>query len=225
MSAVVLAKVRARRRRGEDGAVMFIVAMILAVLASVGIYALAAASLEIKSSGNERQNTQTHYLAEYGVLGASYVMTATRAQFYLGLMLSNPDYPCVSLPGVAQTADIMQRACRRMGLAEISAGWQSPATVLYSGSAPYSASPGSLGPTPMTADFFVELTAPTVASAPPNYALDLHFCFIQMTATAVGLTQPLYPWMQSADQTGTFAGEGMEMQRARFVAGPVQCPR
>ena len=43
---------------------MFVVAMTIAVLASVGIYALAAAANEVRTSGNERQNTQTHYLAE-----------------------------------------------------------------------------------------------------------------------------------------------------------------
>ena len=58
---------------------MFIVAMTLAVLASVGVYALAAAANEVRTSGNERQNTQTHYLAEYGVLGAAHEMTGKRA--------------------------------------------------------------------------------------------------------------------------------------------------
>ena len=49
---------------------LFVVAMVIAVLASVGLYALAAASIEVRASGNERQNTQTHYLAEYGILAA-----------------------------------------------------------------------------------------------------------------------------------------------------------
>ena len=75
MNALALAKRRAALRRREDGAAMFIVAMTLAVLASVGVYALAAAATEVKTSGNERQNTQTHYLSQYGVLGVAHEMT------------------------------------------------------------------------------------------------------------------------------------------------------
>ena len=68
MRALALAKRRSALRRRDEGAVMFIVAMTLAVLASVGVYALAAAATEVRTSGNERQGTQTHYLAEFGVI-------------------------------------------------------------------------------------------------------------------------------------------------------------
>ena len=61
---------------------MFIVAMTLAVLASLGLYALASASNEMKTSGFERQNAQTHYLSEYGVLGGADDMNPTTAQLY-----------------------------------------------------------------------------------------------------------------------------------------------
>jgi len=65
MAILLLAKARAAHRPQESGAVMFIVTMILTVLASVGIYALAAATNEVTTSGSERQAAQTHYLAEY----------------------------------------------------------------------------------------------------------------------------------------------------------------
>ncbi len=73
------AKRRWSHRQDEAGAAMFIVSMTLTVLASVGIYALAAASNEVRTSGYERQNTQTHYLASYGVLGIAHeIITETR---------------------------------------------------------------------------------------------------------------------------------------------------
>ena len=45
------AKRNARRRATQSGAVVFIVAMTLAVLASLGLYALQSASAEVKTSG------------------------------------------------------------------------------------------------------------------------------------------------------------------------------
>ena len=59
---------------------MFLVTMTLAVLASVGLYALAATTSEVTASGSERQATQTHYLAQYGVLGASHELAASKAK-------------------------------------------------------------------------------------------------------------------------------------------------
>jgi len=227
MHPVRLAKVRARRRRAESGAVMFIVAMTTAVLASVGIYALMAASNEVRTSGNERQNTQTHYLSEYGVLGLTHEMAASKAQFYFGLMMTNPDAQCVSLPGVPSTAAPVTRACRRLGKVELSTAWQgAPVTVAYASQYPFTPGviPGSFGPVPTTGDFFVELTEPLQAQAPARYALDLHFCFIDMTANAVGITQP-NGWQLVSNPTATYLGEGLEVQRARIMAGPIQCPR
>jgi hypothetical protein len=225
-----LAKHRTSRRRNEAGAVMFIVAMTTAVLASVGMYALAAASNEVRTSGNERQNTQTHYLSEYGVLGVTHEMVSSKAQFYLGLMMTSPDgvgssnAPCMSLPGInPNTAAPVTRACRRMGSAELGQAWSGTITVPYAGTSPYQAglTPGTFGPIPMSGDFFVELTEPLQAQAPARYATDLHFCFISMTATSNGITQPVIV----GQPTGVYATEGIEVQRARIIAGPVQCPR
>jgi hypothetical protein len=204
---------------------MFIVSMTIAVLASVGIFALAAASNEVKTSGNERQATQTHYLAEYGVVAATHEITGSKAQGYLGLMISQPDTKCESLPLPATVSanDALTRACRRVESQEIAnlGGWSAPVTTTYSGATPYASgvTPGSLGPTPTNGGFFFELTSPTQTSAPPRYSTDLNLCFVQFTVTAGGITQP----------TGAggvaYYNEGIEMQRARIVAGPVGCPR
>ena len=222
-----LAKARSSRRRTEAGAVMFIVAMTTTVLASVGVYALAAASTEVRTSGNERQNTPTHYLSEYGVLGVTHEMVSSKAQFYLGLMLSTPDNPCVSLPGMPATASPVTRACRRLGSAELAQQWTGTSVTVPFGNGSTTPAyqvgiaPGSFGPIPLSGDFFVELTEPTQAQAPPRYATDLHFCFIEMTATSSGITQPII----AGQPTGAYANEGIEVQRARINAGPVQCPR
>src|SRR5262249_41041231 len=117
MSALALAKRRAARRRTEDGAAMFVVAMTIAVLASVGVYALAAASTEVKMSGNERQSTQTHYLAEFGVLAAAQFASGNTA---MGDLINNTMHQgatrdtCLSLQYVPSTSDPQDLSCTRI---------------------------------------------------------------------------------------------------------------
>ena len=153
-------------------------------------------------------------------------MSATKADLFVRLMKSSPDKPCASLPNVPATASPMTLACRRLGASELGGGWAAPVLNAYAGSAPYAPgfAPGSLGATPMNGDFFVELTEPTQATAPPRYSLDTHFCFDQLTVTSSGITQPLYPSVANAT-TAMFGGEGIETQRARIVVGPIQCAR
>jgi hypothetical protein len=227
---LALAKRRAARRRSEAGAAMFIVSMTIAVLASVGVYALAAAANEVKTSGNERQGTQTHYLSEYGIIGTTHAVYATQAQYVLGLTMNakSMDTSCVSLPGVTSGLDPMTTACRRLGASELTtispSAWATTPTVSYSGgSIPLSktATPGSLGPTPMLADFFVELTTPTQGHRVPRYG-DA-YCFIQLTVTSSGITQPIVAG--TGGVTAQFGSEGLEVARARILAGPIKCPR
>ncbi|HTB72062.1 MAG TPA: hypothetical protein VK762_02400 [Polyangiaceae bacterium] len=228
MNVLALAKRRAALRRSEGGAVMFIVAMTLAVLASVGIYALAAAATEVRTSGNERQNTQTHYLSQYGVLGAAHEMVGSRALYTVKLMKSATtlDKNCVSLQGVPTTASPAAVACIRMGSTELGAAWNPPIIVQYGGTQSYtpSVAPGSFGSTPMNGDFFVELTEPMQLSAPARYSTNSNACFAQLTATSIGFTQPGIVGVTPA--TALFGAEGVETQRARLIAGPlIPCPQ
>jgi hypothetical protein len=183
---------------------MFLVTMTLAVLASVGLYALAAATSEVTASGSERQATQTHYLAEYGLVGGAQMMSASRAQSYIATMVSSPDSGCWSLPKVtvANTPDTILRACSHVKDTEIaSAGGWTGATFPTFGGAAVAAS-----------DFYVEYTGLTKAFTPPRYALNLSICFAGITESAYGTTMPA-----NANQFG----EGIETQRARLIAGPV----
>jgi hypothetical protein len=222
--ALPLAKRRWARRRHEGGAALFVVSMTISVLASVGIYALAAASTEVKTAGFERQNTQTHYLASYGTLGAAHEIVSSKAQFYMGMMLTMPDTCPGSLPGVPASASILSRACRRLGAPELATNWATPTTDAYAGTVPYQSgqTPGSFGPTLTQGDFFVELTEPLQANPPAQYGLNLNFCFIELTVTSTGITRPLFA---TTNYTATYGSEGIETQRSRILAGPVSCPR
>ncbi len=207
MSALELSRIRAAKRASQGGAVMFLVTMTLAVLASVGLYALAATTSEVTASGSERQATQTHYLAEYGIVAGAQMMTASRAQSYLATMIATPDTGCWSLPNVtaANQPDNILRACSHVKDAEmaLSGGWASGATFGTFGSI--------AAPTP---DFAVEYTGLSKASTPPRYALNLNICFTEITASSYGSTLP------PNAGSGNF-GQGIETQRARLIAGPV----
>jgi hypothetical protein len=224
-STLAVAKKRAARRRDGAGAVMFVVAMTLAVLASLGLYALAAASTEMKTSGYERQNAQTHYLAEYGVITAAHEINPLTANVYFGQMINNNDPTCLSVPNPPVNSDIMVRACRRIRAVEFAKvangqlGFALPALDPYAGPVAFTPNvlPGSLGPIMEQGDFYVELTEPVLSKPPVGFGLNQPVCFVNITVWAGGITQPM---IQNND-TALFGGEGLEIERARFVAGPI----
>jgi hypothetical protein len=223
MPSLASAKRRFSRRRHQTGAVMFIVAMTIAVLASVGMYALAAASNELRTSGNERQNTQTHYLAQYAMIAATHELVSFRADLVAGAMFASPEPTCLALPGVPATANAITRACRRWGSVYLSQSWASPATVPYTGNTPYApgANPGSFGMTTLTGDFFVELTDLTYIDPPPGYERNGQVCSVEFTITSTGITSPYYPTQLGGGALAQLRGQGFEVQRGRVIAAPV----
>lgn len=215
--------VLSRARSSERGAVIFIVASTLAVLAAMGVFALTTARNEIRTSGYQRQSLQTHYLSEYGVLGASQTVNASTAQLYLGLMMhpSRRDSNCISLPNVnlqSTTVANTTKACRRMGAAEIhNTGHWLVQSTLDDHSFGYKV--------PIGGDFFIEMTDPTQSQAPPGYDLRLGLCFVRFTVSSVGITQPKSVKGETIPPESLYGGQGLEMARARITAGPVRCAK
>lgn len=219
-------KQRARRRASQRGAVVFIVAMTLAVLASLGLYALQSASAEVKTSGYSRQNAQSHYLSEYGMFTGVNAMSGTTGQLYLSMMKNTTqmDSGCRSLSGVDMTnASNLTKACRRMGSSEMSSAWGTSVPAII---AAQPAKAGSLGPYALTGDFYVEVTDPATGGAMWGIDTRLGLCFQQFTLMAVGITQPDQAMLQAQGVTLTptalYGSEGMEMSRARITAGPMR---
>jgi hypothetical protein len=224
VSRLALAKQRAAARRRQDGAAMFVVAMTVAVLASVGVYALAAAANEVRTSGNERQNTQTHYMAQYGIIGSSQLLTGSVADQIKKIMKdpTQRDTVCLSLAGVPAT-DLVDknRWCYRLEPDTFQGQWNQGTTITD----PYTVSPyapnvkpGSFGTTPMNAFFFVEVTEP-IQLKPAGYS---DRCASMVTVTSYGHTQPVFPGATDA-VTAQYGGESIEVQRARLLMQPVAC--
>ena len=223
------AKLQARRRRRSGGAIMFIVAMTLAVLASLGLYALQSASVEVKTSGYVRESAQSHYLSEYGALAGVNAMTGTTGQLYLGMMQNTTtwDTQCWSLKGVDPSASNLTKSCRRMGSSEIGSAWGTSVKPVVAAS-PTAA--GSLGPYAWTGDFFVEITDPSLGA--PAWGIDqsIGLCYQHFTLMAVGITQPDSAMLATQGVTLTpggtptafYGSEGLEMSQARITAGPLR---
>lgn len=220
MASLRLSRARARARARQRGAVIFIVAMTLAVLAAMGVYALRAASYEVRASGYARQNAQAHYLSEYGVIAAAETVNAETADLHLGLMMnpSRRDTNCVSLPNVdLSSADIAltSKACRRMGASELAQQFT------FSGQTAFPSNP--FGPFPLTGDFFIELTDPFQTQPPEGYGLDLGMCFTSLTVGAYGIAQPQAPGGGDAGPgVSYYTNVGLEAARSRITAGPIR---
>jgi len=218
-------KRNSRRRARSGGAVIFIVAMTLAVLASLGLYALQSASTEVKTSGYSRQNAQSHYLSEYGTLTGVNAMSGTTGQLYLGLMRSATtwDTQCVSLAGVGATASNLTKSCRRMGSAELGTAWGTSITPIIAATPTVA---GSLGPYALTGDFYVEITDPATGAGMWGIDTRLGLCFQSFSLLAVGITEPDQAMLATQGvvltPTAFYGSEGLEMSRARVTAGPMR---
>ena len=204
---------------------MFIVAMTLAVIAAMGIYALQIASAEVRTSGFVRQSAQTQYLAAYGIGTAAQALSGANAQIYNSLMMQNPDKNCFSLTGVG-SGNALQRACHRAGSFELQGQMASTNTlVLASTSSSDDASRGSVGVG--YPDFYVEVTDPNQRQPPTGFATNSSLCFTQFTVSAFGLT-PNTVVAAASDTFATtegagFLSEGLQVARARVLSGPITC--
>jgi hypothetical protein len=212
--ALARAKAGFRRRRRDAGAVMFIVAMTLAVIAAMGMYALNVAATEVKTAGFVRQEMQVHYLSEFAVLGAAQTVGGPTSGMYALQARNSPATNCVSIYGTPTTAGTLPLACRTLGSADMGATWTPPIAPLAAWSANASETTrGSVG-LPMAPDFYVELTDPNplpVGRCATGFDTSQNLCCMEFTATAIGFSQLT---------AGSYISEGLEMSRSRIIAGP-----
>jgi len=238
------AKRRAGLRRRDAGAIMFVIAITLALLGAMGMYALNVASTEVKSAGLVRQQTQTHYLAALGVLAGAQDVSANRAQMYYTALTTpfqsgilSSDTNCVSLYGetTAGGASTIALGCRRVGSAELTANWAVISPTPPGGPliTPWTSNATDVGRgtsgLPTTPDFFIEVTDAAQGPMPWGYSTNQNLCFAEFTVTSYGLTPttdatgPASPWT-GAGNPYSYQSEGLESARARIIGGPITCP-
>jgi hypothetical protein len=221
---------RRRARARERGAIVFIVAMTLSVLATLGLYALLTSSSEVKTAGNARQNLQSHYLSEAGIIGVALQLAPPGAgDSYINNMQPNtghtaydstkPRNQCWSLSGVPST-DTKSQACQvmlyRSGTATVQrfdinqtfSGSYNTATLFNS----------TLYPTTLNPEIRVEITDPMITAPIGGFTVDG-----SATARACAVTVTTYG--ETLPSSGSFGGVGLEVGRARvsFTSNNSNC--
>lgn len=226
---------RLRRRHGERGAAVFVVVMALTMLTAVGVFGIRAASLANAASGYERQNTQNHYVSEYGMLGAVAELSSSRRTKYFSDMRKGQEQ-CSAVKGV--TDPVGPVPCLHLYANDV----QTAVTANFSGRPLFEATsasgstivPGSLGPGWLDGDFVVEITDPGQVGQPVAGS-DLggtgpKLGYWQVTLTATGQVRP--SGVNNCEDVATGSGQvdvkgaaaGNETGRAYVVVGPMSRP-
>jgi hypothetical protein len=216
-------RAHARRRAGERGAAVFVVVMVLTMLTAIGVFAIRASAMANAASGFDRQNTQNHYVGEYGLLTAVAELSTTRRSAYYNKMASGAE-TCAATKGVPNLGNGV--ACYHLyanDVAKIVSGNFTGRPLFEAPSGSGGALvPGSLGPVALDGDFVVEMTDPgpvglPVAGTPVSQGPG-NFTYKQVTLTSVGQVRP------GGDPAACSAGAvvaGNETGRAFVVIGPM----
>lgn len=213
MSAPARAILHRHRARVEQrGAILFVVAMTLALLGALGVYALGAATSEIRTSGYARASAQTHYISEYGTVAMLDAFSPANASYFDAQMLlpANAADPCQSAVthGATTVTEIAKR-CAKVPQGYFQNAWRN------GNGSTNPLRDDSLSPVAgrSSARFTSELTDPITGGFQPGFDVNNGKCFRRYTITTYGQ-------LMSADQTQTV---GREIGRARVTAGPFDC--
>jgi hypothetical protein len=157
---------RYRARRGQRGAAVFLVILVITLLGAMGVFASRAAGLTEAAAGYDRSGEQAEYLAQYGaMLVASEINRVPSAALMLYNDQNKPQ-TCKSQKWFPAMAGYVPKClpynqeaiAGSTAVSGATAPIISPAVYTGGGSVsnPASYDPGSLGPTPLTGLFDAE---------------------------------------------------------------------
>jgi hypothetical protein len=187
------------------------------------VFAVRASSMAGRASGYERQNTQNHYVGEYGLLSAVTELSTTRRSAYVQKMASpsGNTETCVAnkgrtgVPCYPLYANDVQKSVSGNFTNRPLFEQGSPGTTPIV--------PGSLGPAGLDGDFVVELTDPGPVGLPVAGTdvggTGTKFKYLQLTLTSIGQVRPAGD--PSACAPSVTAVAGNETGRAFVVIGPL----
>lgn len=199
-----IALAHAKRRTQERGAIIFIVAMTLSLLAAMGVYALTNTTSEVRTAGYQRQAVQAHYVSNLATGAAVDVFTPENASYIDNQMrTTTPSTPCISAPPAAAGVSDITKRCVKFHPKYIERNWNGVAAL----------PPDALGnaSSAATGQFRVEVTESINTGIRPGYDTNNNKCFYRYTVSSFG-------WLQ---QNAEVVGE--EATRARVVVGPFDC--
>lgn len=212
-----------RRRKSERGAAIFIVVMVLTMLTAIGVFAVRASSLASAASGYDRQNTQNHYVGEFGVLGVVTELSGLRRNWYFDKVITSGE--------TCKATKLVSSATTVVPCFPVQAGDVGKAVLgNFSGRPLFEPAvagvPGSLGPASLDGDFIVELTDPGPVGQPvagTDVGGTATFHYYQMTLTSVGEVRPA--GLSTTCVTTSAGIAGNETGRAYVVIGPIKDPQ
>jgi hypothetical protein len=216
--------VTARRRKGERGAAIFVVVLVVTMLTAIGTFAIRAASVAESASGYDRQSTQNHYVGEYGLLGAVTELSTPKLDWYYKQLKAGKE-TCVATQGLTSPTGITL-PCYPIQTSDIQASVDSnfsgrllfePAT-----SSAGTVTPGSLGPAGLDGDFRIEMSDPGPVGLPvagTSIGGTSQWRYYQVTLTSVGQVRPAGNAGVCVTTTAGVAGN--ETGRAFVVVGPI----
>lgn len=222
---------RARLRRDSGGAVVFVVAVTLGVLAVMGVYALSATASEVRSAGHVREAMQGQRAAEFAMMATAETYSAAMGG---ALIKKSRNYDAAngrstncrsSKPPTMDQKFRDAEAClylteeqMKLMAGSLNAMNTIPTPIAGCTNAadcPFfwgdsTAVPGSFGPTVNRPFLHVEVTNPVDVPPPPGMSLDGSWTFTQVTAT---IYVDMKPTKADAASTTTLA-------RGRLTVGP-----
>jgi hypothetical protein len=238
------AKRRALRRRSASGGTMFVVSMTLAVLSTIGVWALQNAALEVRMAGFERQSSQTHYLSQYALLATTQDVAANAlgpkivqwAACGANVGATNFHAACLSLPcldfysgggspnidpacaNVLTGTKVWAKSCYRWdGWSSFGGGFSTPATTsLLDVDAGAGSSPIS---TASGSTFSAEMS--DVAPAPVLTGNSIAGSGGSSQSANTNYFATITAYGQTSVTGGSSQSQGNEMLRARIVIGPI----
>jgi hypothetical protein len=206
----VLARARARRR--NRGAVMFIVVVTLGLLAAMGVYGLTATSADIKSAGHMREALQAQKAGEHSLMMTAETFNPSTAKALVEAM-SGPKRTtdgktAVTTPPLSTYPVPPSYACLRLSMDEMKIAANS--VNQWTAVTPFASdSFGAITNTPFVQ---VEISNPVDIPPPPGSGYDpATQRFTQVTATV---------FVQVKSAAGAPA-ESVVAGRGRMTVGPI----
>lgn len=232
---LALARKRARLRKQSAGAAMFIVAVTLGMLATMGAYALASASNDVRAAGHVRESMQGQRTAELAMMATAEAFAAVSAGPLVHKArntrvgdLTARSMDCKSSKPPTTLEEFRDaEACVKLTPEQLSnialavnkfnnpttpvAGCTTPANCALFEGGPT----GSFGPINTRPDVTIEVTNPIDIPPPPGMGLDngtgARMTYVQLTATVYAKMAP-----SKNDPAST-----VSMGRGRMTVGPI----
>jgi hypothetical protein len=202
---------RARQRRRNDGAVMFIVVVTLGLLAAMGVYGLTATQADIKSAGHMREALQAQKAGEHSLMMTAETFNPASAKALVEAM-SGPSRTTdckTALPGAPTTLPVPPAyACLRLTADEMKLVGDS--VNMWTATPPFAVDGfGAVLNKPFVA---VEVTNPVDVPPPPGSGYDpATQRFTQVTVTVFVTVKP----------SAGVPAESVVAGRGRMTVGPI----